>query len=107
MGEFFFETVRRRGGARVNFRKDNWFRHLCALKIQREASKGRSNPSRQRNCASLVQPVLVLEFFRQVILGQILKVFVGQRVKLILKTDGEHAFDFILPLFLLKPFVLH
>src|SRR4029078_3795068 len=77
-----------------------------ALWIQREANRGRSNSS-SKCCASLVEPVLVLEFFRQVTLGQILKVFVGQGIKLILKTDGEHAFDFILPLFFLKPFVLH
>ena len=36
-----------------------------------------------------------------------MKVFVGEGVELELEAAREHPFDFVLPLFFLKPFILH
>src|SRR5262249_56564059 len=54
----------------------------------------------------LVQPVLLLELARQVLLGQILEVLVGQGVQLVLEAAAEHALDLLLPGLLLEPAVL-
>ena len=56
---------------------------------------------------TLIQPIFIFELFGKVGLGQILKIFVGEGVELELETDREHSFDFILPLFFLKPLILH
>src|SRR5215467_7656349 len=55
---------------------------------------------------SSVQPVLLLELARQVLLGQILEVLVGQGVQLVLEAAAEHALDLVLPGLLLEPAVL-
>src|SRR5215831_6717029 len=55
----------------------------------------------------LIQPILLFELFGKVALGQILKIFVGEGIEFELEPGGEHPFDFILPFFFLKPFILH
>src|SRR5215510_12888058 len=67
------------------------------------ASEERSTPRRGR---ILVQPVLLLELARQVLLGQVLEVLVGEGVQLILEAGPEHALDLVLPGLLIEPAVL-
>src|SRR5215831_17834143 len=67
--------------------------------------------SQVRRCQArrreLIQPILLSELFGKVALGQILKILVGEGIELKLESRGEHPFDFILPLFFLKPLILH
>src|SRR6266542_1624533 len=51
----------------------------------------------------LVQPVAFFELSRQVGLGQVLEVLVGQRVELVLEAAREHTLDLFLPFLLLEP----
>src|SRR5215467_5897249 len=67
------------------------------------ASGERSTPRRGQ---ILVQPVLLLELARQVLLGQVLEVLVGEGVQLVLEAGAEHALDLLLPGLLLEPAVL-
>src|SRR5882724_2317238 len=53
----------------------------------------------------LVQPVVLFELSRQVGLGQVLEVLVGQRVELVLEAAREHPLDLFLPFLLLEPAV--
>src|SRR5258705_8908410 len=54
----------------------------------------------------LVQLVLFLELRRQVGLGQVAEVLVGERVELVLEPAGQHPLDLLLPGLLLEPAVL-
>src|SRR5262249_23058486 len=54
----------------------------------------------------LVQPVPFLELARQVGLGQVLEVLVGERVELVLEAARQHALDLLLPVLLLEPGVV-
>src|SRR5882672_2354470 len=56
--------------------------------------------------ARLVQPVFFFELPRQVGLGQVAEVLVGERVELVLEAGREHPLDLLLPGLLLKPAVL-
>lgn len=51
----------------------------------------------------LIQPVSLFQLFRKVLLGEILKVLVGQRVELVLEAAREHPLDLFLPALFLKP----
>ena len=53
-----------------------------------------------------VQPIVLLELSRQIRFGQILKIFIGEGIELVLKAAREHSLYFVLPFFFLKPLVL-
>jgi len=59
------------------------------------------------NCGRrLVQPVFFLELPRQILLRQVLKVFIGQRIQFVLQTAGQHALNFSLPCRFLEPLII-
>src|SRR5207247_2938748 len=54
----------------------------------------------------LVEPILVLELPRQVLLREVLEVLVGERVELVLESARKHPLDLLLPRLLLEPLVV-
>src|SRR3989449_10856970 len=51
----------------------------------------------------LVQPVLLFELARKVLLGEVLEVLVGEGVQLVFEPAREHPLDLLLPALLLEP----
>jgi hypothetical protein len=59
-----------------------------------------------RRSNALVQPVLLFDLPRQIGLGQLAEVLVGQRVELALEPGREYSLDLVLPVLPLEPALL-
>jgi len=54
---------------------------------------------------ALIQPIFLFELSRQIGLGQVAEVLVGQGVELVREAGREHALDLVPPILLLGPAV--
>src|SRR5256712_7344193 len=59
--------------------------------------------SKTRKGPALVQPILLFELARQVFLGEVLEVLVGEGVQFVFESAREHPLDLLLPALLLEP----
>src|SRR5437773_2293828 len=55
---------------------------------------------------ALIQPVFLFQLARQVRVGEVAEILVGEGVELILQPAAQHALDLVLPVLLLEPTVL-